>query len=80
MRAMIPITVLSSDRLYLSLAEASRLADQLRQELGCRTTAQAGKPVVVADIPLSPVEAWELVDKLDASLMDEEIDWATEGF
>jgi hypothetical protein len=78
--AMILVTLSSSDRLYLTQAEADRLADQLRQELVCRTTAQVDEPVVVADIPLSPAEAWQLVDNLEDSLTEAEVDWQTEGF
>lgn len=78
--AMILITISSSDCLYLTQAEADRLTEQIRQELVCRTTAQADGPVVVADIPLAPAEAWQLVDKLENVLMEGTVDWQTEGF
>jgi RNase H-fold protein (predicted Holliday junction resolvase) len=78
--SLIVIGLPPSDRLYLTLVESGRLAEQIRQELVCRTMAQADRPVVVADIPLTSAEALELVDKLEDSLMEEEIDWATEGF
>ena len=78
--SMISFTLSSSDRLYLTQAESDRLADQLRQELVCRTAAQADGPVVVADMPLSPAEAWRVVDRLAESLAEAEVDWQTEGF
>ena len=77
---MIPITISSSDRLYLTQAEASRLAQQTRQNLVCRTTTQANEPVVVADIPLTAAEAWRVVDELDISLTEDHVDWDVEGF
>ena len=78
--SMIPIRLSSSDRLYLTQAEADRLVEQVRQELICRTTTQANEPVVVADIPLTAAEAWRVVDKLEDSLAEAEVDWQTEGF
>jgi hypothetical protein len=77
---MMPITISCCDRLYLTQVESRRLAARIRQELGCRTTAQADEPFVVADISLTTAEAWRLADKLEASLMEETIDWAKEGF
>jgi hypothetical protein len=77
---MILVTVSSSDRLYLTLAESVRLAEQIRQKLVCRTIAQVDEPVVVADVPLTSAEAWRLLDKLGSSLEEGEIDWLVEGF
>jgi len=76
---MISIAVSSSDRLYLTKAEADRLAETIHQILVCRTAAQANDPVMVADILLTAAEAWRLIDRLE-SLTVEEIDWAVEGF
>ena len=76
---MISIALSSSDRLFLNEAEADRLANQLRQELVCRTATQANEPVVVADISLAPAEAWRLIDRLE-SLTEETVEWQTEGF
>ena len=35
---------------------------------------------MVADIPLTAAEAWRVVDKLEDSLAEAEVDWQTEGF
>lgn len=77
--AMISVALSSSDRLFLTKAEAGRLANQLRQELVCRTADRTGDLVVVADLSLTAVEAWGLVDRLN-SITDETIDWQNEGF
>jgi len=77
---VILISISSSDRLYLTQAESVRLIDQIHQELVCRTADQVDEPVVVADIPLTPAEAWQLVDKLEDSLTEEIFDWSVEGF
>ena len=63
--AMILVTLPSSDRFYLTQSELGRLADHIRQHLVCRRTDQADEPVVVADTPLAPAEAWQLVDHLE---------------
>ncbi len=78
--AVISITISSSSRLYLTQAELFRLTEQVRQELVCRRSDQVDEPVMVADIPLSPAQAWQLVDTLEDSLEEGEIDWAMEGF
>jgi hypothetical protein len=36
----------------------ARLVEEVRQALVCRTAAQTNDPVVVADITLTPTEAW----------------------
>ena len=77
---MISIELSSSGHLFLTEAEADRLAETIRQKLICRTAAQANDPVMVADILLTTEQAWRLVDKLDALKTVEEIDWAVEGF
>ena len=77
---MISIAVSSSDRLYLTEAEAGRLAETIRQELVCRTATQADHLVVVADLSLTTAEAWRLLDKLDGLKTVGEIDWTVEGF
>jgi hypothetical protein len=77
---MIPVAISSFDRLYLTQAETDRLIDQISQELVCRTADQTEEPVVVADIPLSPAQAWQLLVKLEDSLEEGEIDWLVEGF
>ena len=59
---MMPITISCCDRLYLTRAESRRLAGRIRQQLVCRTTTQADEPIVVADISLTPTEAWRLVE------------------
>jgi hypothetical protein len=74
------ITVSSENRLYLTQAESSRLAEHIRHELICRTTAQADEPVMVADVLLTSAEAWRLLDRLDNLVTEETIDWQTEGF
>lgn len=61
---LISITVSSTDRLYLTKDEMARLAEQVRQTLVCRTAAQVNDPVVVADVVLTPGEAWRLLEKL----------------
>ena len=73
------ITISCCDRLYLTQVESRRLAGRIRQQLVCRTTADVDKPVVVADISLTTAEAWQLADQLEASLTEDEIDWAREG-
>ena len=75
--AMILVTLPSSDRFYLTQAEAGWLADDIRQHLVCRRTDQADEPVVVADTPLAPAEAWKLVDHLET---EGTVDWQKEGF
>jgi hypothetical protein len=77
---VISITISCCDRLYLAKTESRRLAGRIRQQLVCRRTDQVDDPVVVADILVSPGEARRLADKLEASLMEETIDWAKEGF
>jgi len=77
---MIPITISSSNHLYITQVELFRLAEQIRQELVCRTTDQVDEPVMVADIPLSPAQAWQLVDELEDLLTEETFDWSVEGF
>jgi hypothetical protein len=72
-------TLSPSGHLYLTKAEADRLAGQLRQELVCRTTGQVADPVTVADVPLTVAEAWRLLDRLDTS-NDEAVDWLKDGF
>lgn len=71
---------ISGNRLYLSEAEAGRLAEILRQELVCRTTTQVNEPVVVVDMPLTTDEAWDLIDRLEDLVAEEAVDWITEGF
>jgi pantothenate kinase-related protein Tda10 len=75
---LITVALSSSDRLYLTQAEADRLAEQVRQELVCRTTDHTDEPVMVADILLTVAEAWRLVDKLVP--IEDEVDWQNEGF
>jgi hypothetical protein len=77
---MITANLSPSNRLYLTKAEADRLADQIRQELICRTATQADGPVVVADISLTAAEAWRLLGELEKVRPDTEIDWQNEGF
>jgi hypothetical protein len=68
-----------SNHLYLTQAEVDRLANAIHQELICRTTTQVNDPVIVADISLTVVEAWELLDRLKDSI-EEIVDWVKEGF
>jgi hypothetical protein len=75
---MIPLAFSSSDHLYLTKAEADRLANQLRQELVCRTTTQADDLVMVADISLTVAEAWRLIERLVP--IEDQVDWQNEGF
>ena len=78
---MMPITISCCDRLDPSRGPSSRrLAGRIRQQLVCRTTTQADEPIVVADISLTPTEAWRLVDKLEGSPTESEINWSSEGF
>jgi hypothetical protein len=77
---LICIAISPSNHLFLTPFEADRLAEIVRQELLCRTVAQADKPVMVADIPLTTTEAWELVDRLKSVAVEEAVDWADEGF
>ena len=75
---MITVNLSSSNRLYLTQAEADRLIHQLRQELVCRTADQADDLVMVANIVLTAAEAWQLVDELVP--IEDEVDWQNEGF
>jgi hypothetical protein len=75
---MISLALSSSERLFLNPTEADRLANQLRQELVCRTTTQADDLVMVADIPLTTAEAWRLIDRLVP--IEDQVDWQNEGF
>jgi hypothetical protein len=77
--AVISIEVSASDRLFLTKFEADRLAETMRQELVCRTAAQADDLVEVADISLTVAEAWRLFDRLESATV-EEIDWQRNGF
>lgn len=78
--AIILVAISSSDRLYLTQAESVWIAEQVRQELVCRTTARVDEPVIVANVALTPAEAWQLVDTLENSLTDGQVDWPVEGF
>ncbi len=73
------VTMSPSDRLYLTRAESRCLAEQIRQELVCRTTADLDEPVMVADIPMSPADAWQLLGRLE-ELVERSVDWQREGF
>jgi len=75
---LLSIALSSSNRLYLTQAEADRLIHQLRQELVCRTADQADDLVMVADISLAVTEAWRLIDRLVP--IEDEVDWQNEGF
>ena len=63
--AMISIALSATDRLHLTEDEADRLADQIGKEMVCRTAAQADGLIMVADIPLTAAEAWQLLDRLE---------------
>lgn len=76
---MISVRLSSSDRLYLTKAEADWLAETIRQELICQTATQANRPVVVADLSLTAAEAWRLIDRL-VPITEETVDWQNEGF
>ena len=78
--AIIVVRPSADDHLYLTQAEMSRLVETIRQELVCRTTDRTDEPVLVADAPLTAAEAWRLVDKLENSLTDGQVDWPVEGF
>jgi hypothetical protein len=77
---LISIALSSSDRLFLNEAEADRLIHQLHQELVCRIADRTDDLVMVADILLTVAEAWRLVDKLEDSLMEGQVDWQRDGF
>ena len=77
-QVLIAVRLSPSDRLYLTKAEADRLAETIRQELVCRTTAQTDDLVMVADAPLTAAEAWRLIDRFVP--IEDEVDWQTEGF
>lgn len=81
---LLPIQLLHFGRLYLSRPEVKQLAEQLEHELVCRTADQRPDPVVVADMILTPLEAWQLVDRLESAAIEEfsvaKADWLTEGF
>lgn len=74
------------ESLFLTTAEAIRLAEQVRQDLVCRTAAQADQPVMVADVPVTAAEAWRLVEALqqlqpgDSGPAHGLWEWITEGF
>jgi hypothetical protein len=70
----------ATGHLYLTPAEADRLADHIGKELVCRTAAQANQPIMVADISLTAAEAWQLIDRLEGFLIEGKNDWPTEGF
>ena len=56
---MIVVTISPNNRLWLTEVETSRLAEQIRQELVCRTAAEANDLVLVADIAVTAAEAWQ---------------------
>lgn len=80
------LTLSPTDCLCLTRPEAIRLAEQVKQELICRTAAQVDQPIIVADIPLSAAEAWRLVDEIQQLHFEPDernraqADWITEGF
>lgn len=69
-----------SERLYLTRWEAIRFAEQIRQELVCRTVDQLHDPLFVADVSLHPAEAWQILGWLEIALPHGRVDWLTEGF
>jgi len=52
------------DCLWLSHAEATRLGEQIRQDLVCRTAADIDQPILVADVPVSAAEGWRLMKEI----------------
>jgi len=79
-QVLITVRLSSSGHLFLTKAEADWLVDQIRQELACRIADQVNDLVMVADIPLEPVRAWELIGKLEDLLTEDQVDWPIEGF
>ena len=64
------VRITSTDVLVLTRSEALRLAEIVRQDLVCRTAAEIDDPIDVADITLTPAEAWRLVEELQESLAE----------
>jgi hypothetical protein len=83
---MILLTLSPTDHLWLTGSEATRLAEQLEYELVCRTASEVAQPVMVADIPLNPTEAWRFVEEIQQLQFEPsetngaQGDWLTEGF
>ncbi len=70
-----------SEMLFLTRAEATALAENLEPEL----IGAEGDQIIVADVPLTRREAWQLVDSIERALGDTGyvkvmIDWRAEGF
>jgi hypothetical protein len=92
-RATVVIDLSADDdmaRLYLTHDEAQKLATDLLVELIC-SNEHSPAGFVVADVPLTTAEAWELVDAIGDLLRGEDADhrlaksgdranWLKEGF